>query len=152
MKANRMENPSTAKETQEKGKILELTASLVSAYASNNKIESQELVALYNRLFSELSMLSGEQSNVPHAPTVVPAVAIEDSVTPDYIYCLEDGQPYKSMKRHLRVKYGLTPSEYRAKWNLPPDYPMVAPNYSKKRSSLAHDIKLGYIRSSRINK
>lgn len=145
---------------QETGKILELTTSLVSAYASNNKIESQELVNLCNRLFVELSTLSGGDAQsarlpvqlplVPPSPPPVPAVLIEESVTPDYIYCLEDGKPFKSLKRHLSSHYGLTPDQYRQKWDLPADYPMVAPSYSKKRSLLAIDCGLGHARKVRV--
>ncbi|KAB0566160.1 MucR family transcriptional regulator [Brucella pituitosa] len=133
---------------QEKGKILELTTNLVSAYASNNKIESQELVNLCNRLFVELLTLSGSDTQ-PEAPMPQePAVLVENSITPDYLYCLEDGKPFKSLKRHLSAHYGMTPEQYREKWDLAPDYPMVAPNYSKKRSLLALDFGLGHSRKT----
>ncbi|HCV70548.1 MucR family transcriptional regulator [Agrobacterium sp. 22-3674b3] len=129
-------------------KILELTTNLVSAYASNNKVQSQELVVLCNRIFVELTTLSGA-AVVGDESRLVPAVAVEDSVTPDYIYCLEDGKPFQSLKRHIGSKYGMTPEQYRDKWGLPEDYPMVAPNYSRKRSELARDMRFGHMRKDR---
>ena len=121
---------------------LQLAAEIVSAFVSNNSLPPPELPALLQSVHSALNKIAiGETAVVE--PAKQPAVAIKKSVTPDFIICLEDGKKFKSLKRHLRTAYGVTPDEYRAKWGLPADYPMVAPNYAAARSSLAKSMGLG---------
>lgn len=121
---------------------IELAAEIVSAYVSNNPVPVGELPAFIISVHSALASLSGAAKEEP-APEQKPAVNPKKSVHPDYIVCLEDGKRFKSLKRHLMTHYGLTPDEYRAKWNLPSDYPMVAPNYAAARSALAKKMGLG---------
>ena len=130
-----------SEETIEHGDLLALTSEIVSAHVGNNAVQNQDLPQLIESVFHTLSALK----TGPKEPQVEqkPAVPIKKSVTDDYIICLEDGKKLKMLKRHLNTAYGMTPEEYRAKWNLPPDYPMVAPNYSKKRKDLAKKIGLG---------
>jgi predicted transcriptional regulator len=118
---------------------LELTASIVSAYVANNSVPVNSLVDLVASVYASIERLG----RAPEAVALVPAVPVKKSVTPDFIYSLEDGRKFKSLKRHLSSRYGMTPDQYRTKWNLPPDYPMVAPNYAEKRSSLARTMGLG---------
>ena len=120
--------------------LLELTAEIVSAHASNNKVAPAELTEVIKDVFGTLSEL-GESGVPAEAPT--PAVPVKKSITPDHIVCLEDGKKLKMLKRHLNTAYGMTPEQYRARWGLPADYPMVAPNYAKRRSTLAKKIGLG---------
>ncbi len=127
--------------------LVELTADIVSAYISNNTVQSSELPTLIDKTFSALREASGKASQ-PVAPELNPAVPIKKSVTPDYIICLDDGKKFKSLKRHIRTHYDLTPDEYREKWGLPYDYPMVAPNYAASRSALAKKMGLGRKRKS----
>lgn len=119
---------------------LELTTEIVSAYVSNNPVQSSELANLIRNVHSTLQGLAGEDKPVVDAK---PAIPVKKSVTDDYIICLEDGKKFKSLKRHLRAKYDMTPDEYREKWGLPFDYPMVAPSYARKRSQLAKKMGLG---------
>ena len=122
-----------------------LTADVVSAYVSNNSVPMGELATLIADVNAALvSVNAPAQVSQPEALT--PAVPVKKSVTPDFIICLDDGKKFKSLKRHLRTAYGMTPQEYRQKWGLPSDYPMVAPNYSKSRSALAQAAGLGQIR------
>ncbi|RUU25157.1 MAG: MucR family transcriptional regulator [Mesorhizobium sp.] len=121
--------------------IIELTADIVSAYVSKNPVPLGELPALIGQVHAALKGTVGGSPAEPEA--LKPAVPIKKSVTPDYIISLEDGKKFKSLKRHLSTHYGLTPDEYRAKWGLPADYPMVAPNYAAARSALAKTIGLG---------
>ena len=126
----------------DQGNLIELTAEIVAAFVSNNAVPSGELAELIGHVHAALhrTALSGtEEERIPPKP----AVAVRKSVTPDYIVCLEDGQKFKSLKRHLRTHYDLTPDEYRERWGLPADYPMVAPNYAKARSALAKQMGLG---------
>jgi predicted transcriptional regulator len=120
--------------------MLELTAQIVSAHVSNNPVESDALPVLIQDVFRALSDIS--QGPVPEDKPQ-PAVAVRKSVFPDYIICLEDGKKLKMLKRHLKTAYGMTPESYRERWGLPPDYPMVAPNYASHRSTLAKKIGLG---------
>jgi predicted transcriptional regulator len=132
-------------ETAASPNYVELAADLVSAYVSNNSVPSSELPALINTVHSALANVAKNRSDQPaEAPT--PAVPVKKSITPDYIICLDDGKKFKSLKRHLRTTYGMTPDEYRRKWGLPADYPMVAPNYAKARSELAKQLGLGSMR------
>jgi predicted transcriptional regulator len=122
--------------------VVALTADIVSAYVSNNSVPTTELSALINSVHQALARtVTGQVDKPAEAP--VPAVAVKKSVTPDFIICLEDGKKFKSLKRHLRTTYSMTPEQYRAKWGLPLDYPMVAPNYAKARSELAKTMGLG---------
>jgi predicted transcriptional regulator len=120
---------------------LELTASIVSAYVSKNSVPAAGLPDLVASVHASLTKLAAAPEPAP-APAI-PAVPIKKSVTPDYLISLEDGRKFKSLKRHLSAHYGMTPDEYRAKWNLPSDYPMVAPNYAATRSALAKTMGLG---------
>ena len=127
---------------------IELTANIVSAYVSNNSVSSSDIPNLIGQVHSALLRVSGGQISTPAEP-LKPAVPVKRSVTPDYIICLEDGQKFKSLKRHLRTRYKMTPDQYREKWNLPPDYSMVAPNYAAARSQLAKQMGLGQQRRRR---
>jgi predicted transcriptional regulator len=119
---------------------VELTADIVSAYVSHNALSREDLPGVIQCVYDKLTSLNAPA--VEAAPELTPAVPIRKSVTPDYIICLEDGRKLKSMKRHLG-KLGMTPDEYRAKWGLPADYPMAAPNYAAIRSRLAKQSGLG---------
>ncbi|QKC86789.1 MucR family transcriptional regulator [Mesorhizobium sp. NZP2077] len=122
--------------------LIELTADVVSAYVSNNPVPVGELPALIGQVHAALK--GAVAGSAPDKPEVLnPAVPVRKSVTPDYIICLDDGKKFKSLKRHLSTHYGLTPDEYRVKWGLPSDYPMVAPNYAAARSALAKSMGLG---------
>jgi predicted transcriptional regulator len=122
--------------------LIELTADVVSAYVSNNPVPVSDLPALIGQVHAALKGTIGNVSaEIPEA--LKPAVPIRKSVTPDYLICLDDGKKFKSLKRHLSSRYGLTPDDYRAKWGLPSDYPMVAPNYAATRSALAKTMGLG---------
>ena len=120
--------------------VLELTAQIVSAHVSNNSVAPDALPGLIQEVYRTLAGV-GKEIVLPDKPQ--PAVPIRKSVFPDHIVCLEDGKKLKMLKRHLKTSYDLTPEQYREKWQLPPDYPMVAPNYAKHRSSLAKKIGLG---------
>ena len=126
--------------------LLSLTTEIVSAHVSNNTVSSNEVSSLIESVFRTLSSVVNGAAPVaaPVAPErPQPAVSIKKSVTPDYIVCLEDGKKLKMLKRHLKTSYNLSPEEYRERWNLPSDYPMVAPNYARQRSKLAKQIGLG---------
>ena len=127
---------------------IELTADIVSAYLSNNAVPSAEIGNLIGQIYSALKRVSGGQAAAPAEPPK-PAVPIKRSVTAEYIVCLEDGLKFKSLKRHLRTRYGMTPDQYREKWGLPPDYAMVASNYAAARSQLAKQMGLGQQRRRR---
>jgi predicted transcriptional regulator len=127
---------------------IELTADIVSAYVSNNPVPSAEIPNLISQIFSALKRVASGQSSATAEP-LKPAVPIKRSVTPEYIICLEDGLKFKSLKRHLRTRYNMTPDQYREKWSLPPDYSMVASNYAAARSQLAKDMGLGQQRRRR---
>lgn len=122
------------------GAILEFASDIVSAYVSNNAIQSGDLPDLIRDVHATLAKLGNGGDN---APAKKPAVSIKNSITDEFLICLEDGKKFKSLKRHLRSKYGLSPEEYREKWGLPYDYPMVAPSYARKRSALAKEMGLG---------
>ncbi|MBP7241067.1 MucR family transcriptional regulator [Amaricoccus sp.] len=124
-----------------RGEILALTTEIVSAHVANNPIVQSDVAELIQSVFNKLSELAaGEEVALIE---LTPAVPIKKSVTDDYIVCLEDGKKLKMLKRHLMTSYNMTPEEYRAKWGLKPDYPMVAPNYAAKRQELAKKIGLG---------
>ena len=124
----------------EREKLIEMTAKIVSSYVAANRVAAGDIPTVVNEVFNALS---GTGQPKVEAPKQEPAVSIKKSVTPDYIICLEDGKKLKMLKRHLRSTYNMSPEEYRAKWNLPADYPMVAPNYAIFRSALAKGMGLG---------
>lgn len=127
--------------------ILALTGDIVAAHVSNNSVAMNDLPTLITNTYDALSRLGSPPT--PEAPKQEPAVSIRASVKPDYIICLEDGKKLKMLKRHLMTHYQLTPEQYRAKWGLPNDYPMVAPNYAEQRRGLALKIGLGTKRRTR---
>ncbi len=130
------------------GTFIELTAEIVSAYVSNNSVPAGDLSALINQVHVALTRVSSGQSELPSEP-LRPAISVKKSIAPDFIVCLEDGKKFKSLKRHLRTQYNMTPEQYREKWGLPPDYPMVAPNSAVARSKLAKEMGLGQQRRRR---
>lgn len=123
------------------GELLGLTAQIVSAHVSHNPVPATELPGLIQEVFRTLSGVGSHPVAEPERPQ--PAVPIKKSITPGYLICLEDGKKLKMLKRHLKTSYNLTPEQYRERWGLPSDYPMVAPDYAKHRSSLAKKIGLG---------
>ena len=135
-------------ETADKTNYIGLTAEIVSAYVSNNTVASADIPALINQVHGALLRVSNGESTSPSEP-LKPAVPVKRSINPDFIVCLEDGKKFKSLKRHLRSQYNMTPEQYREKWSLPADYPMVAPNYAAARSQLAKQMGLGQQRRRR---
>ena len=129
-------------------RYIELTASIVSAYVSNNSVAANDLPALIDQVHTALTRVSGGQADMLSEP-LRPAIALKKSVTADHIVCLEDGKKFKSLKRHLRTQYNMTPEQYREKWSMAPDYPMVAPNYAAARYELAKQMGLGQQRRRR---
>ncbi len=130
-----------SEEQIERSELLTLTSDIVAAYVSNNPVANTDLPAMIESVFGKLSELGGTKPEPQEE--LKPAVPIRKSVTDDYIVCLEDGKKLKMLKRHLKTAYDMTPEEYRAKWSLPHDYPMVAPSYAAKRQALAKKIGLG---------
>ena len=127
---------------EDNAQLLEMTADIVSAYVGNNNVQVTEVPGLISSIHAALSQISTGVVEVE--PEIKePAVSVRKSITPDFLICLEDGRKFKSLKRHLRTKYNISPEDYRAKWNLPKDYPMVAPNYARARSELAKQMGLG---------
>jgi predicted transcriptional regulator len=122
--------------------LLRMTADVVAAYVSNNTLPTTQLAEVINAVYGSLRSLEGHSAE-PQPEPLKPAVPIRKSVTPDYLICLEDGKKLKMLKRHLMTHYQMTPDEYRQKWGLAPDYPMVAPNYAEQRSEFAKKIGLG---------
>ncbi len=128
-----------------KGELLEMTSEIVASFVAHNPVPSSTLPDLIKTIHQTMTELSTEEAAPEPRPD--PAVPVSKSITPDHIICLEDGRKLKMLKRYLRSRYDLSPDEYRARWNLPPDYPMVAPNYAKRRSAFAKEIGLGRKRS-----
>ena len=128
-------------ETDMKETLITLTSDIVAAHVSNNSVSVEEVPALIQNIYGALASLGGETGGSSEAPE--PAVSVRSSVKKDYIVCLEDGKKMKMLKRHLMTDHGLTPAEYRTRWGLPADYPMVAPDYAEKRRVLAKQIGLG---------
>jgi len=135
-------------DSTDNGNHIELTAEIVSAYVSNNTVAAGEIPSLINQVHAALARVSGKPGDAPAEP-LKPAVSVKKSLTPEYIICLEDGKKFKSLKRHLRTQYNMTPEQYRDKWDLNADYPMVAPNYAAARSQLAKQMGLGQQRRRR---
>jgi predicted transcriptional regulator len=127
--------------------VMGLTADIVTSYVSGNKMAAADLTGFIAQVHAALSSVSSGKSE-PEPQNLVPAVPIKNSVKPDYIVCLEDGKKFKSLKRHLGTSFNMTPEQYRAKWGLKFDYPMVAPAYAAKRSELAKSIGLGNLRQT----
>lgn len=125
-----------------KAELLELTTSIVAAYIGNHTVPQLGLGELIRQVYGTLTTLSSDVEAAPRED-LRPAISVKRSITADYIVCLEDGKKFKSLKRHLRSHYNLSPEEYREKWGLPHDYPMVAPNYAEARSQLAKKMGLG---------
>jgi predicted transcriptional regulator len=121
--------------------LLALTTEIVAAHVSNNTVAVSDLPLLINQVYQSLAGIGVTPVSAAERPQ--PAVGVKRSVHPDYIVCLEDGKKLKMLKRHLKTAYNMTPEDYRERWNLPPDYPMVAPNYARQRSKLAKEIGLG---------
>jgi predicted transcriptional regulator len=136
----KMAETATPKMAEEE--LLRMTADVVAAYVSNNTLPTAQLAEIINAVYHSLKGLEGPVAEPPPEPAR-PAVPVRKSITPDYLICLEDGKKLKMLKRHLRSTYNLTPDEYRARWGLAPDYPMVAPNYAEQRSAFAKKIGLG---------
>jgi predicted transcriptional regulator len=132
----------------DKPEIMGLTAKIVAAFVSNNTIGASDVPQLIHETFAALSRATGDGSGLPVREELKPKVPVKRSIMPDHIVCLEDGKKFKSLKRHLRTHYNLSPEEYRDKWDLPHDYPMVAPNYARARSDLAKKMGLGTRRDS----
>lgn len=128
--------------TEDSGVLLDLTSEVVCSYISNNPLAASDLPALINDVHKALGQLSGKAAQ-PEAEKQKPAISIRKSLGHEHLICLEDGKPFKSLKRHLKTHYNLTPDQYREKWGLPADYPMVAPAYAERRSKLAKEMGLG---------
>ncbi len=139
-------------ETGPSGEYLEMAANIVSAFVSNNSVPASELASLIQSVHASIQGIAEGGAPPPVAEPQEPAVSIRKSITPEYIVCLEDGKKFKSLKRHLRTAYDLSPDQYRAKWNLPRDYPMVAPAYAAARSALAKQSGLGQPRGDESEK
>ena len=131
--------------------VLEMTSEVVSAYVSNNPVSTNELPGLIGEVYSALAKANNSGSGGA-AERAKPAVPVKKSIHDDYLICLEDGKKFKSLKRHLRSHFDMSPEEYREKWGLPLDYPMVAPNYAKARSQLAREMGLGRKPGTKIKK
>ena len=127
---------------EENNALLEMTADIVSAYVGNNTVDVEAVSPLIASVHAALTQVAAGGVEAAPEPQE-PAVSVRKSITPDYLICLEDGRKFKSLKRHLRTKYDLSPEDYRAKWGLPKDYPMVAPNYARALSELAKQMGLG---------
>ncbi len=134
--------PGTGKSMENNVELIEMTADIVSAYLGNNTVAADELPSIIQSVHRALAGVTLGEPIIATSPKE-PAVPVKKSITPDYLICLEDGRKFKSLKRHLRTKYNMSPEEYRAKWGLPKDYPMVAPNYARARSDLAKQMGLG---------
>lgn len=133
--------------TSAQNELLTLTADIVSSHVANNTVAVNDLPTLIENIYSTLVRLGTDKKTAEPKPE--PAVSVRASIKPDYIVCLEDGKKLKMLKRHLMTHYNMTPEEYRAKWNLPADYPMVAPNYAQQRRTLAKKIGLGTKRGAK---
>lgn len=137
---------------RESADAVRMAASIVSAYISRNSLPQSELSNLISTVHSAVARLAGGTAEPEKSEPLKPAVPIKKSFTNDYVICLEDGRKFKSLKRHLRVHYGLTPEQYRAKWGLPDDHPIVAPGYAEIRSRMAKDMGLGQQKRSKARK
>lgn len=123
--------------------IMEYTTAVASAYLSKNEVSIEELSVTLKKIFGAVAEISRDASNLKHRPALTPAVAIEDSIHEDYIICLEDGKKLQMLKRHLNTVYGMTLEQYKERWGLPADYPVVSPSYARRRSDIAKTTGLG---------
>ena len=140
-------NVTASGDAEKKPPLVELAAQIVAAYVGKNAVEQADLPRLIADVHRALERAAaGNRPATAPLPEAKPAVTVRKSVTPDYLICLEDGKKFKSLKRHLRTHFNLTPEQYREKWGLPADYPMVAPNYATSRSKLAKNMGLGHKR------
>lgn len=130
--------------------FIEMAADIVSAFVSHNSVPAGELPTLIHSVHLALQKIAGTKTEEPVEQVKAPAVPIKKSVADDYLICLEDGKKFKSLKRHLRTQYNMSPAEYREKWGLSGDYPMVAPNYARARSALAKEMGLGQQRKKAL--
>ncbi len=137
--------------TIDHNEVLRMAVDIVSAYVGNNVVAPDQVPNVISSVFGSLSSLDGGESN-SYAEPLKPAISVKRSINPDYIVCLEDGKKLKMLKRHLRAAYNMTPDEYRKKWNLPADYPMVAPNYASQRSEFAKKIGLGRKKGQKVKR
>ena len=126
-----------------RGDVLRMTSDIAAAYLGNHSVSAKEVPSVINTIYKALCDLGPAETRQPKQQATKAAVPVKRSVTPDYLVCLEDGKKLKMLKRHLRTNYDMTPEEYRKRWGLPADYPMVAPSYTKKRSDFAKQIGLG---------
>lgn len=131
--------------------FIEMAADIVSAFVSHNSVPAGELPILINSVYTALQKIAGTKAEEPVEQVKAPAVPIKKSIADDYLICLEDGKKFKSLKRHLRTQYNMSPAEYREKWGLSGDYPMVAPNYARARSALAKEMGLGQQRKKALS-
>ena len=131
-----------------KNKLVELAAQIVAAYVANNPVPRAELPKLIGETYRALGLAMGSEVPREELAELRPAINVKKSITADFLICLEDGKKFKSLKRHLRSHYNLSPEQYREKWNLPADYPMVAPQYAEARSNLAKRMGLGQRRKT----
>lgn len=136
--------------SENNSEFIGLVADIVSAYVANNSVPASDLPALIASTHSAIIGLSAGGVAAPEPEKLTPAVPVKKSITPEFLICLDDGKKFKSLKRHLRTQYNMSPEEYRAKWNLPADYPMVAPAYAEARSNLAKKMGLGQQRRKRV--
>jgi predicted transcriptional regulator len=134
--------------TDNHAELLDATATVLQSYLANNNIDKADLPGVITSVYDALKKNSTGEAAEPKAMEKMPAVPVKKSVTPDFLVCLEDGKKFKSLKRHLRTAYDMTPDDYRKKWGLPSDYPMVAPSYAEKRSTLAKGMGLGKMRKA----
>ena len=132
-----------AQKTIQQTDLLRMAVDIVSAYVGNNSVPANQVPDIINTVYGSLNGLNGQPVGVGTVESLKPAVSVRRSVTPEYIICLEDGKKLKMLKRHLMTHYSMTPEQYRAKWGLSADYPMVAPNYAEQRRTLAKSIGLG---------
>jgi predicted transcriptional regulator len=138
-------------ETNKEGEFIEMAADIVSAFVSHNSVPAGDLPNLIHSVHGALQKIAGTKIEEPVEQAKAPAVPIKKSIADDYLICLEDGKKFKSLKRHLRTQYNMSPSEYREKWGLSGDYPMVAPNYARARSALAKEMGLGQQRKKALS-
>jgi predicted transcriptional regulator len=135
----------------EKGDVLRMAVDIVAAYVSNNPVQAGDVPDVISTVYRSLATIEGRASEGLGEPPK-PAISVRKSVTPEYITCLEDGKKLKMLKRHLRAAYNMSPEEYRTKWGLPADYPMVAPNYAQQRSDFAKKIGLGRKKGQKVKR
>ena len=133
---------------ENKPTLIELASQIVAAYVGRNAVEQADLPKLITEVHKALELVAGTGGRRDEGTEPKPPVSIKKSITPDYLICLEDGKKFKSLKRHLRTHFNLSPEQYREKWGLPADYPMVAPNYANSRSKLAKNMGLGHKRKT----